>query len=262
MTNLVQRFTQNEFGKDWLVGDIHGYYEELMLALKSKNFNFEKDRLFAVGDLVDRGSESEKVVQLVEENWFISVRGNHDQFIIDQFDSERILFGGKYQRYDRVVRIYEKENHWFKALDEPIRAYLAKILMTLPYVIELETHGIKIGVSHAGVPMKYDDWNEFILELPNRKVRERTLRTREPAAVVELGRLRAIENIDITVHGHTTFDKPVYGTFSYFIDTFGKTGQFNLIAVDDLADRVRQNKDWQNARLAEHRRKKGVNECG
>ncbi len=253
MTDLVQRFTQNEIGKDWLVGDIHGYYEELMLALKSKNFNFEKDRLFAVGDLCDRGLESEKTIQLIEEDWFYSVRGNHDQFIIDQHVDDRVLFGGKWKSDARYTRGYTKENFWFRALDEVVRVYLANTLNTLPYVIELETHELKIGICHAGVPMQFDDWNEFILELPNREVRERTLRTREPAAVVQLGRPRVIENIDITVHGHTTFDKPVYGTFSYFIDTFGKTGQFNLIAVDDLADRIKQNKGWQNTRLAKHR---------
>jgi predicted phosphodiesterase len=261
MADLVQRFTQNKVGKDWLVGDIHGFYEELMLALKSNNFNFEKDRLFAVGDLVDKGSEHEKVVELIKENWFISVRGNHDQFIIDQYDSERILFGGEWKSDARYMRAYTKGNYWFKALGEYVKAYLANTLNTLPYVIELESHGLKMGICHAGVPMKYDDWNEFILELPSRDTKELTLREREPSKKV--GWHRVIEGIDMTVHGHTTFDKPIYSTFSCFIDTFGKTGQFSLIAVADLADKVKQNKDCQNACLKEHNSKKyGVGSYG
>ncbi|MTV47267.1 metallophosphoesterase, partial [Streptococcus pneumoniae] len=48
----------------------------------SVGFDGEKDRLFSVGDLVDRGIESHLVCDWIANPWFHAVRGNHDDFAI------------------------------------------------------------------------------------------------------------------------------------------------------------------------------------
>lgn len=47
-------------GRLFVVGDIHGCYDLLMQQLERVQFNFEKDLLIAVGDLVDSGPDSLK----------------------------------------------------------------------------------------------------------------------------------------------------------------------------------------------------------
>lgn len=61
---------QNNIGRDFIVGDLHGHYSKLIEGLKKINFDTEKDRLFCVGDLVDRGSEIEECLMLLKEKWF------------------------------------------------------------------------------------------------------------------------------------------------------------------------------------------------
>lgn len=54
----MQHFEPNKVGRDFVVGDIHGCFGKLTDNLKQLNFNFDIDRLFCTGDLVDRGPES------------------------------------------------------------------------------------------------------------------------------------------------------------------------------------------------------------
>jgi serine/threonine protein phosphatase 1 len=79
----VQHLPANTEGRDFVVGDLHGCLEDLLIALKAVDFNEEIDRLFAVGDLIDRGPYSKECAQLIYQTWFYSVRGNHEQMMID-----------------------------------------------------------------------------------------------------------------------------------------------------------------------------------
>ena len=73
----------NTKGEDYIVSDIHGMYYKLLNKLDSFGFDFSKDRLFSVGDIIDRGPDSLKCVELLNEPWFFTVRGNHEQAAID-----------------------------------------------------------------------------------------------------------------------------------------------------------------------------------
>jgi serine/threonine protein phosphatase 1 len=56
---MLQHFGRNTAGRDLIVGDIHGCFARLQVALDELGFDPERDRLFSVGDLVDRGPDSE-----------------------------------------------------------------------------------------------------------------------------------------------------------------------------------------------------------
>ncbi|WP_183132684.1 metallophosphoesterase, partial [Pseudomonas amygdali] len=58
----IKRFAENTVGRDFAVGDIHGHFTRLQVALDVAGFNPAVDRLFSVGDLVDRGPECEDVI--------------------------------------------------------------------------------------------------------------------------------------------------------------------------------------------------------
>jgi serine/threonine protein phosphatase 1 len=80
---MHKHYGDNEAGRDFVVGDIHGCTEALQVLLAEANFDTEIDRLFAVGDLADRGPDSIGALALLQEPWFHAVRGNHEQMLID-----------------------------------------------------------------------------------------------------------------------------------------------------------------------------------
>lgn len=45
----------------------------------------ETDLLISVGDNIDRGPESLDVLRLLNQPWFISVKGNHEAMALDAF---------------------------------------------------------------------------------------------------------------------------------------------------------------------------------
>ena len=100
---MYLNFEPNTKGTDYCVGDIHGCFDRLLDLLKATNFNEKVDRLFSVGDLCDRGPNSDQVLDWLEQPWFHSVRGNHEQMLIDANDpynseAEGMLFmnGGQW----------------------------------------------------------------------------------------------------------------------------------------------------------------------
>jgi len=73
-----KHFERNTQGRDFAVGDIHGHFTRLQAALEAVDFAPEVDRLFSVGDVVDRGPESERVLDWLAQPWFFAVQGNHE----------------------------------------------------------------------------------------------------------------------------------------------------------------------------------------
>lgn len=66
-----------------VIGDIHG----CLLTLKALIAKFPKDQEFVfVGDLIDRGPRSAEVVKFIRENGYKTVRGNHEQMMVDALD--------------------------------------------------------------------------------------------------------------------------------------------------------------------------------
>ena len=65
-------FSFNDSGRDIVVGDVHGCFRTLERALSAVAFDPSADRLFGVGDLVNRGPYSEKAIEWLEQ-WFEAV---------------------------------------------------------------------------------------------------------------------------------------------------------------------------------------------
>ena len=64
----------------YLIGDVHGCYDELMALLEQVDFNPKKDNLWLTGDLVSRGPKSLQVLRYVYSlgDAVRIVLGNHD----------------------------------------------------------------------------------------------------------------------------------------------------------------------------------------
>ncbi|MDD4967531.1 metallophosphoesterase, partial [Halothiobacillus sp.] len=78
---LFKQLLINPNGRDFVVGDIHGNLARLEKVLDYHQFKPESDRLIAVGDLINRGTDSLNTLRLLSEPWFFSVAGNHERMI-------------------------------------------------------------------------------------------------------------------------------------------------------------------------------------
>ena len=85
MKNPVKVFEVNVEGRDFVIGDLHGAYPCFENLLNNLNFDKSKDRMFSVGDLIDRGPDSQSCLRLLREPWFHAVFANHEQMMLHAF---------------------------------------------------------------------------------------------------------------------------------------------------------------------------------
>lgn len=141
-SGLVRRFEPNPHGRDFTVGDVHGHFELLEALLRRLRFNTKRDRLFPVGDLVDRGPYSAGVLEWLGKSWFHPVRGNHEQMLIDS-----VLHGEDPRTHQR------NGGAWAYELPARTRQEIAERLDELPVAIEIGLPaGGSVGIIHAQAP--------------------------------------------------------------------------------------------------------------
>lgn len=71
-----------------LIGDVHGHYETLMKLLETI-VPGSADRVYFLGDLIDRGPQSAQVVQFVQQSSYTCLLGNHEQMLLDSMTHEK-----------------------------------------------------------------------------------------------------------------------------------------------------------------------------
>jgi len=92
----------------YAVGDIQGCYKPLKKALKKVAFDPSKDQLWCVGDLVNRGPDSLKVLRYLKSlgDACVTVLGNHDIHLL------RLAAGGKrLSPKDTIGEVLEALDH-------------------------------------------------------------------------------------------------------------------------------------------------------
>ncbi|OIN44536.1 metallophosphoesterase [Pseudomonas costantinii] len=224
----VKRFAVNTAGRDFAVGDIHGHFNRLQAALDAAGFDPAVDRLFSVGDLVDRGPESLDVDEWVlRKPWFHAVRGNHEQMTVDSYASGRTS--------DECGMHFINGGQWFYGLSSVEQGCYASILQDLPIAIEIETAQGLIGVVHADVPR--GSWEEMLAALAGPSAE-----AEHAAAMVQWSRKRitddnrsGVSGVRAVIVGHTPMRYPAILGNVYHIDTAGwADGHFTLIDLNTL----------------------------
>jgi len=212
--NELQKFKRNESGADYVVGDIHGCYDILMNGLKSIGFNKTKDRLFSVGDLVDRGLDSFKCLSLPYEPWFFAVRGNHEILMHDA------LNGGD------MALWFMNGGTWALEHDIGLRALVNDVMDRLPLAIEIETESGSVGVIHADVTS--GQWGEFN-EQRDVWSRERIERPFGKSS-------GPVSGIDTVYVGHTILNAIARLENVVYLDTGAfHTGKLQIVKISEAA---------------------------
>ena len=206
--SLVKVWDKEIKGKLYAVGDIHGCYNLLMNRLNEIGFDFENDLLVAVGDLVDRGIQNEECVSLIDEPWFTSVKGNHEDLVI---------MGGTNLSYFKCH--IQNGGEWFYGLDCQVQQEIINKLKTLPIALEVNHKGKKYGFVHGHI--EQNDWNDFANSIGISALRD-------PAELAMWGRDRIdtdnlqythVSGVDAVIMGHTVTQKPFKRDNCYYIDT-------------------------------------------
>lgn len=210
--SLVKSITVDDDVNVYVVGDIHACYTQLKDKLKEVGFNYNTDLLIAVGDLVDRGKENEKCIGLLNEHWFTTIKGNHEDF----------CYKGM---IDYMTEFYHKmENNggkWFYELPEDLREHIGNRLNQLPVLLEVSYRGKKFGFVHADVPV--EDWDllrELLLnddELGGRSIKEQCLWGRN-IVYKDSVEIAGVHNVFL---GHTVLDEIKQVGNCTFLDTGG-----------------------------------------
>ncbi len=127
---------------DYLIGDVQGCFDPLQALLKKIKFSTDKDRLFFLGDVVNRGDKSLATLRFIKDlgDNAKMVLGNHDFHLL-----ACSLGGLKPSNKDTFVDIIQAKDHHF----------LIDYLLQQPLVIE---HQGALLV-HAGIP---PSWNKDI----------------------------------------------------------------------------------------------------
>jgi serine/threonine protein phosphatase 1 len=153
---VVQRHAANTAGRDFVVGDIHGAYTQVLNAMRAVYFNPGTDRLFVVGDLVDRGPESLRALKFLQQPYVHAVRGNHEDFWLECYED------GPPQSVvvEACGRLQNMGVDWWLEAPAADRDALVARFAELPLAIELETPRGLVGLVHAEVPGGMT-WQEF-----------------------------------------------------------------------------------------------------
>jgi serine/threonine protein phosphatase 1 len=203
-------FNRNPKGRDFVAGDIHGHFLALEKLLWQVSFDPQKDRVFSVGDLIDRGPESERAIEFINYHWFHAIRGNHEQMLLDSAASPQI---------SRNWTTFNGGDWWQKIpthLHKRIRGVIAK----LPLAMEINTARGRVGLVHADIPNGMS-WQDFVLQLDSdQDTIDQALWSRTRFKQLQLmGRTQPVAGIDIIIFGHTPVSKPVYESNIIYIDT-------------------------------------------
>jgi len=151
----VMRLPLNTSGRDFVIGDIHGAYDSVLLAMKEVSFDPARDRLFALGDLIDRGKGSHRVVRFLAQPYVHSIRGNHEDMLLQLYQQG--------PPPDELLAWAANQNGFGWWLDTTLgdRAAIVDAVRKLPLVIEIPTHRGTVGLVHADIPSGVD-WSRFL----------------------------------------------------------------------------------------------------
>lgn len=221
--NYHRLFSRNERGTDYFVGDVHGHYSLLINQLNRSGFDPDSgDRLFSVGDLINRGDESKSCLELLLKPWFFSVIGNHEDLLLTLRTNPSIIntllkVGG-----DWLLEIGENS--------EELAFLMALVYAKMYLAITIETVNGNIGLTHAQAPDDWFDVTQTILPDDEQDILFWSSEKFNRPNPLD----RAIKNIDLTVHGHTNTKNIVVKQNQVWIDTLRCSNKITVLTAKQL----------------------------
>ncbi|MFH8134750.1 metallophosphoesterase [Pantoea osteomyelitidis] len=200
---LYQYLNGENWRHIWVVGDLHGCRSQLDALLLAHGFDKQQDLLVAVGDLIDRGPDSLGCLQLLQEPWFRSVRGNHEEMALDALAGHEpmrwVMNGGAWFWQLKGVALISAR-HALKRCEE------------MPLVLHLQLSSGIVVVAHADYPSDHYAWGQEVDW-------HRVIWNRERITRYQQGDREEITGADAFFFGHTPLEKQFDVANQHYIDT-------------------------------------------
>ncbi|PTB17495.1 metallophosphoesterase [Trinickia symbiotica] len=211
---IVCRHAANTVGRDFIVGDLHGCVDALRYLLREIQFDGTRDRLFSVGDLIDRGSQSEEALALLDKPWFHAVLGNHEEALC------LVAEGGMRRNW-----WYSIGGEWADSLSDEALLHYAHRLRTLPLARVVGSGAERFNIVHAEFFGSDADLDAGVF---TERVRQQMLWGRELA--LGNGDPARQEGLSVTYCGHTPMREMGRIGSQIFVDTgaFALTGKLTI----------------------------------
>jgi serine/threonine protein phosphatase 1 len=224
----VLRLPKNTAGRDFVVGDIHGSFQLLDWALLLAKFNPRVDRLFMTGDFIDRGYLSKNCAKYLRRKGVFSVRGNHEQHLIDLYHD------GEPTAATLAAEIERYSMEWWEPLPVAARQQILRAVRKLPFAIEIETDIGLVGIVHAEVPPR-TTWQGFLKQLDanDSQAIESCIWSRRRFKDADCSGVRGVERVFV---GHNISDHRIRSRGNVFmVDTGAVYGANNGPAAGHLS---------------------------
>ncbi|MFT5808778.1 MAG: serine/threonine protein phosphatase 1 [Moritella dasanensis] len=215
---IHKEIAMNHKGQDFFVGDIHGEYDLLLATLAQCQFNFECDRLFSVGDIVDRGPDSMKCVELLQKPWFYAVRGNHEEMLLADEASD-------------LARIHRNAGgEWFYQCSVQEQDRL-KVLVDAycPFAFTIESKFGNIGVCHANAPRHWSALQTATLD--DIELLQDCAWSKKQYQQVKRGEVFHIDEVKFVIHGHVNCARVTTNVNQLWIDTLMRTRRLTVLSA-------------------------------
>jgi serine/threonine protein phosphatase 1 len=151
--------------KDWVIPDVHGYSKTLKALIREQIRPTRNDRLFFLGDYIDRGPDSKGVIDFIlelqeDEYTVTALRGNHEDFLLKLFEG----YGQPRKWYGISLR-NKLKHEWFRyGGRETLKSFQVRDVHDIPdkyiqwlkklaYFHELDSHVLV----HAGLNFDLED---------------------------------------------------------------------------------------------------------
>lgn len=188
----------------YAVGDVHGCKAKLLKQLEEIEFDREQDLLIGVGDLIDRGPDSVGMLGMLDEPWFRTVRGNHEDLAsaaCEQIHEDAVALwlhnGGTWILKCEVGEI---RNNVMRQLEATTQ---------LPFVIEVNVDGELYVIAHACYPYSEYKYGQPIDGFKVTWDRDRYL-------MRKCGEFFHTKGAKLFIHGHNHTDEvETYGNHVY-----------------------------------------------
>lgn len=129
------------------VGDIHGMYDRFQSVYHKMDYEPERDFLIFLGDYIDRGPDSVRVLDWMLEHAgqknVVMLRGNHEQMLLDYADSGESGWGWLLNSGLSTLQAMKKSLFGWQKYPDFVRK--------LPCHYEIEQGGQRYFFAHAGV---------------------------------------------------------------------------------------------------------------
>jgi serine/threonine protein phosphatase 1 len=218
---MISYFEPNSKGRDFVIGDLHGAYKNLMVLMEKLNFSESQDRLFALGDLIDRGNDSEKCLDLLKQPWFFSIKGNHEELLMKTFENSSFR------------PLWNKNGgQWSENISADTLASYANIVRDLPLVISIRSDVGRINLLHAEFFGSDEDLDRGNY---SEKVQQQLLWGRQ--LISNPKEFRPLSQISKTYCGHSVVKTPIKIGAQIYIDTgAGFISEGGKLTIADLSE--------------------------